>query len=385
MTGPETLRAARSRAAWMRERLADLVRCESPSDDIPALEACAGLIAGIGAEMLGGSAQRPDPGGRPCLLWPGTGPDQVLVLGHFDTVWPAGTLAGWPYSVTVDNAAGPGVFDMKAGIIQAIAAVGLLDDPSPVTVLLTSDEETGSGASRELIERQASQARAVLVCEPSADGGALKIARKGIAVYQLTVTGRAAHAGLEPHLGINAGTELASQVLALADLADPRQETTVTPTLMTAGTTVNTVPEHATVTVDVRAWTTAELERVDHQIRLATARTPGAAVAVTGGINRPPFHPGAARDLLALAREAAAELGQAPPGAVRSAGGSDGNLTAALGVPTLDGLGAIGGHPHSRAEHASLGAMPSRAALLSALISHITMNPAAVAAHGESR
>jgi glutamate carboxypeptidase len=379
MTSTSLTDTAAAQAPWMNERLAALVTCESPSADTGALARCASLLSDIGAEVFGHPAEQLRPGGLPCLLWPGTARCQVLLLGHFDTVWPMGTLAGWPYTVTDGIASGPGVFDMKAGIIQALAAVRLLTDPSGVTVLLTSDEETGSAASRQLIEDQARHAAAVLVCEPSADGGAVKIARKGIGSYRLEISGRAAHAGLEPHLGINAGIEMAHQVLALAAVADPAQETTVTPTALAAPTTANTVPEHATAVVDVRAWTTTELERADRAIRRLTPHLPGAVVEVSGGINRYPLEEPAATGLLTLAQEAAAGIGLDPLRGVRSGGGSDGNLTAALGIPTLDGLGAVGGHPHARNEHADIRAMPERSALLAALITRIREDPSRLA------
>ena len=374
MTGTHLIRAAVERAPWMSDRLAYLVGCESPSSEPGALARCAQLLDEIGTEVFGRPAEMITLNDHPCVLWRGAGPSQVLVLGHFDTVWPLGTLAEWPYTVENGIASGPGVFDMKAGIVQALAAASLLDDHGGVTMLLTSDEEIGSAASRDLIEREARHAAAVLVCEPSADGGAVKIARKGVGSYRLDIHGRAAHAGLEPHLGINAGLELAHQVLALTGLADPAQGTTVTPTVLAATTTANTVPEHATAVVDVRAWTTAELERVGREIRQLTPHLPGAVVEVSGHINRYPLEESAATELLALAQDAAADIGLAPPQGVRSGGGSDGNLTAALGVPTLDGLGAVGGHPHARSEHTDVQAMPARAALLAALITRIRKN-----------
>ena len=365
----------------MRECLAELVSCESPSAETTALARCAALLDDIGTEAFGRPAERMSAGGRPHLLWPAAAPRPVLILGHFDTVWPLGTLADWPYTVTDGIASGPGVFDMKAGIIQALAAIMLLDHQDldhkdSVSLLLTSDEEVGSPSSRILIEDQARGAAAVLVCEPSADGGAVKIARKGVGGYQVSVGGRAAHAGLEPQRGVNASIELAHQVLALAGLADPDAETTVTPTTLAAGTTMNTVPEAASLTVDVRAWSAAELERVDRDIRRPAPRLAGATVTVTGGINRYPLEPGAALGLYDLARAAAADIGIEPPEGVRSGGGSDGNLTAAIGIPTLDGLGAVGGRPHARDEHTDVRLMPDRAALLAALIGRIRQAPA---------
>jgi glutamate carboxypeptidase len=359
---------ATARSAWMRRRLAELVACESPSADPAALARCAALLDDMGTEAFGRPAERLTAGGRPHLLWPAGTPRPVLILGHFDTVWPLGTLADWPYTVTDGIASGPGVFDMKAGIIQALAAVTLLSQKDSVSLLLTSDEEVGSPSSRTLIEDQARAAAAVLVCEPSADGGAVKIARKGVSGYQVGIRGRAAHAGLEPDRGVNASVELAHQVLELAKLADQGEDTTVTPTVLAAGTTANTVPEAATAWVDVRGWTRTELERVDREIRLLVPRLPEATVTVTGGINRYPLEAAAAAGLFELARAAAVDIGIEPPPGVRSGGGSDGNITAALGIPTLDGLGAVGGGPHARTEHADVRLMPGRAALLAALI-----------------
>jgi glutamate carboxypeptidase len=294
---------------------------------------------------------------------------KVLILGHFDTVWPLGTTARWPFSVTDGIATGPGTFDMKAGIVQALTAIELLADSSHVSVLLTSDEEISSTTSRRLIEEQARKAGAVLVCEGSAHAGALKTGRKGMANYRVEITGKAAHAGLEPELGINAGVELAHQILAIASLANA--ETSVTPTVSAAGTTVNTVPEQARCAVDARSWTTADLEHVDRAMFALTPRLPGSEVRVTGGIDRPPFEEPMARWLYTEAAAAAEELGLAPLRCARVGGVSDGNLTAAIGIPTLDGLGAVGGHPHARNEHVVVRAMPERAALLAALLARL--------------
>lgn len=199
---------------WLRE----LVSCESPSNSEAALARCADLLTGWGDEAVGRPAHRIVRNAGPHLLWRAPDPG-VLLLGHFDTVWPLGTLTDWPMTVVDGVARGPGVFDMKAGIVQMLTAVELVTDVSRVSVLLTCDEEIGSLTSRDLIEDEARRAGAVLVCEPSADGGAVKIARKGCASYQVAVAGRASHAGLEPELGVNAGIELAHQVLALEPLA----------------------------------------------------------------------------------------------------------------------------------------------------------------------
>ncbi|MBF6352003.1 MULTISPECIES: M20 family metallopeptidase [Nocardia] len=364
----DILAGAERKLPDMLDRFRVLVDCESPSDDQRGLELCASLIRPWLAEAVERSARIERVGENVHILAEAPQPE-VLILGHFDTVWPIGTTADWPFSITDGIASGPGTFDMKGGIVQAIAALELLADPSHVSVLLTSDEEVGSVSSRALIEEQARKAGAVLVCEPSADGGAVKIGRKGIANYRVTVTGRAAHAGLEPELGVNAGVELAHQILAIAGLASG--ETSVVPTVLTAGTTVNTVPESAQCAVDARSWAVSDLEHVDREMAALVPRLPGAAVRVSGGIDRPPFEESSSRDLYREAASAARELGFAPLPAVRSGGASDGNLTAAIGVPTLDGLGAVGGHPHARNEHVDVDAMPERVALLAVLLERL--------------
>lgn len=375
MAAPVELRqAAIARHSSMIERLRELVETESPSDDPVALGRCADLLDGWFTALLGTPARRPV-GELPHLLWAPPEP-AVLVLGHFDTVWPLGTLTDMPFTLGESGVArGPGVFDMKAGIVQLLTALELIGDRGRVAVLLTCDEETGSATSRALIEAQAARVRAVLVCEPSADGGAVKIARKGTAAYRLAVTGRAAHAGLEPELGANAGVELAQQVLALDELARADTGTTVTPTVLAGGTTSNTVPASAHVVIDVRAWTRGELDRVDAALRTTTPRLAGTSLAVEGGINRYPLEADQAVGLLAIAQDAARDIGLPPPSGVRSGGGSDGNFTAALGIPTLDGLGAIGAHPHARSEWADADAMPDRSALLAALIELLLARP----------
>lgn len=363
--------AAASRSGWMQQALSDLVNCESPSSDAAALRRCAAVLGRLGQEALGRPAEHVVQDGWPHLLWEADRPCPVLVLGHFDTVWPAGTLARWPYTVIDGTASGPGVFDMKAGIVQALAAIPLVDRQGGVTLLLTSDEEVGSASSRALIEEHARTASAVLVCEPSADGGAVKIARKGVAVYQVEVQGRAAHAGLEPHLGVNAGLELAHQLLRFELLSRLDEGTTVTPTVLAGGSTTNTVPERATVSVDTRAWNGQELDRVDREIRRLVPRLEGARIRVSGGVNRYPLETTNTLPLLELLREAANDIGIRQPGAVRSGGASDGNFTGAAGVPTLDGLGAVGAHPHGRDEQVDVRQMPDRAALLAALITRV--------------
>ena len=352
----------------MLSTLAALVECESPSNDLAAVDRCGVLLSDLGTAILGRPPQHIKVNDRPHVLWEPLGEPKVLLLGHLDTVWPMGTIIDWPFHVENGVAYGPGVFDMKAGLVIALTALGLLEDANGVGLLVNSDEEIGSATSRELIENYATAAGAVLVCEPSADGGAVKSGRKGIGHYELRITGHASHAGLEPEHGVNAAIELAHQVLAVAKLARPELGTSVTPTVTSAGTTVNTVPESAAVHIDARAWTREELERVDHELRDLRPVLPGAALQLAGEIIRYPFEPHNAAPMLAHLHTAAHDLGVQEPAAVRAGGASDGNFTACLGIPTLDGLGALGAYPHARAERVDVSSMPGRAALLASII-----------------
>lgn len=325
--------------------------------------------------MIGRPARRVVRDGLPHLLWSAPG-QKVLLLGHFDTVWSAGTIEKWPFAVDGDRATGPGVCDMKAGIVQMFAALAALPDTSGVGVLLTCDEESGSATSRPLIEQQARRSGAVLVLEPANPDGSLKVARKGGSAYRLTVNGRAAHAGVEPHRGINATVEVAHQILAAGAFAATTRGTSVTPTVLSAGTTSNTVPESATVALDVRAWTSDELDRVDGLVRGLAPRLPGATLTLAGGINRYPLTTDVTMPLLETARQAARDLGQPVPDGAHAPGASDGNFTGALGVPTLDGLGAVGGGSHARGEYVEVPMMARRARLLGALVSRLLAAPA---------
>lgn len=346
-------------------QLERLVMAESPSGDGALVEACVGIVAGLVHDVVGERPKRLEVEGRPHLLLRSGAARPVLLLAHLDTVWPAGTTAEWPFTVAGDWATGPGVFDMKAGLLQGLHAMRLCA-AGGVDLLVTSDEEVGSPTSRGLIEREARRARAVLVLEPGVDG-APKTARKGVSMYRLLVRGRASHAGLEPEFGVNALVELAAQIGALGALADPSRGTTVTPTLARAGTTTNTVPAAAEVALDVRAWTAAEQERVDAAVRSLSPTLPGAALEVLGGVNRPPLEEGMSGPLMALASRCAAELGFALPAGRAVGGGSDGNFTAALGIPTLDGLGAVGSGAHAPGERASVSALGERTVLLARL------------------
>lgn len=354
-----------------------LVECESPSSDLAAVARSADVVARVGTMRLGVPPERIVLDGRTHLRWrlgDGLGGDggRVLLLGHHDTVWPLGTLAERPFAVEDSPQGavvrGPGCFDMLAGLAMAFhAAAGL----SGVTLLVTGDEELGSPSSRGLVEDEARAAVAALVLEASADGGALKTERKGVSLYDVRVGGRAAHAGLEPERGVNAAVELAHQVLALAGLGDPERGTTVTPTVTVAGTTTNTVPASGSVAVDVRVRTLAEQDRVDRAVQRLHPVLPGAQLQVLGGANRPPLEASASADLFARASAIAGRLGLPELRSAAVGGASDGNFTAGVGTPTLDGLGAVGGGAHADHEHVLVDALPGRTALLRALLEEL--------------
>jgi glutamate carboxypeptidase len=354
--------------------LAALVGCESPSSDTAATARCADLVTALGVRHLEQEPERIIVDGRTHLRWT-FGRPEVVLIGHFDTVWPRGTTQRWPFQVDGDRATGPGVFDMKAGIVQLFEALATLDRRDGIAVVLTSDEEVGSTTSAGLIEDTISGARAALILEPSLDG-AVKTARKGVATFYLEITGRAAHAGLEPEKGINATVEAAHQILAVTGLGRPELGTTVTPTLLAAGSADNTVPSLASLAVDVRARSVAELDRVAAALAALAPQLPGATVSLRTVSLRPPFEEASSAGLFAVTQRVARELGMGTLAGVTVGGGSDGNLTAAAGVPTLDGLGVIGGHAHAEGEWISLASLPERATLLASLVRTLLDDPA---------
>jgi glutamate carboxypeptidase len=381
MTGRELINAevlgqVRARLPAMLDDTGELVRCESPSADLAAVKRSAEAVAALGQRLTGRAPLVIADAGPTHLRWDfGDGPRRVLLVGHHDTVWPAGSLADHPWSVADGVVRGPGCLDMKAGLVQMFHALAVLRDSGGldgVTVLVNGDEEVGSPTSQGLIEEAARRSAAALVLEMAADDGALKTARKGVSLYEMQITGRAAHAGLEPERGVNATVEAARQVLAIAGLGDPALGTTVTPTLLHSGTAVNVVPAHATLSVDVRASRTAEQQRVDAALRRAAAVLPGAVVRATPGPSCPPMEPAMSAGLFARAQRVASLLGLGPLRGAAVGGASDGNRTAGVGTPTLDGLGAVGGGPHAAWEHVIAAAMPERAALLAALIADLT-------------
>ena len=359
------------------DTLRRLVECESPSSDHAAVARSADVVSSLGHRILGVAPERIVCDGVTHLRWSFGDTTHVLLLAHHDTVWPIGTLALLPFAQRDGVVTGPGCFDMKAGLAMAFHAIAALEHRDGVTLLVTGDEELGSPTSRPLIESAVRGARAALVLEASADGGALKIERKGVSLYEVVIDGRAAHAGLEPETGVNATVELSHQVLTVAALADPALGTSVTPTVAASGTTTNTVPGRASFAVDVRCRTALEQERVDAALRRLRPVLAGAAVSVRGGINRPPLEAGASVALFARAQAVGARLGLAPFEGVAVGGASDGNFTAGVGVPTLDGLGAVGGGAHAQHEHVVVAELVPRTRLIERLVAEMLEEQAA--------
>jgi len=343
-----------------------LVELQSPSEDLGACRNVIALANEIATERLGSPAKIFDENGRPVFWW-GAEQPSIVFLTHLDTVWPIDSfLPLW--QVDGDKISGPGIFDMKTGFLQAMYAITDIADASKkVALIATTDEELGSQTSRELIKGVSAKADAVLVTEASLDGQ-VKIGRKGTSMYSIKVIGRAAHAGLEPEKGINASVEIARIVTALAALEKKDLGTSVVPTTLHSGTTTNTVPAVATLDVDCRSFTMAEMERVKDAIYALTPAHPEAKIEVTGGINRPPLELSATEDLYNRFEATAAKLGQPKVGGASVGGASDGNFAAAAGAKVLDGLGAIGHGAHAPHEHILASTIPARISLLSAFI-----------------
>lgn len=363
------------------ERLKEWVEHESPSGDAERITALSDGVTHA-FEAVGADIERFDAGaagqnlvarvaGHEASLEP------VVVLTHIDTVHPVGTLEALPFRVHDGRAEGPGIYDMKAGIAVLVEALALLEREGggprrPVHTLVTCDEEVGSMASRALIEAEARGAAAVLVLEPPLAGGAAKTRRKGVASWQLRVRGRAAHAGLEPERGVSATTELAHQILRITELANPEVGTTVNVGVIGGGTAVNVVAAEATAEIDLRFEVEEEFERVDRAIRSLEPVLVGAELVIENALSRPPLErsEGVVR-LYEHARRCAEELESGLAfelGEGETGGGSDGCFTAALGVPTLDGLGVDGGGAHSLDEHILVEDIERRVALLARLL-----------------
>jgi len=344
-----------------------LVECESPTEDLAACNQVVDLAVEIANTLLKIPATKLDEGGRPVFWW-GTKNPKILLLCHLDTVWPKGSFQP-TWKIEADTATGPGVFDMKAGFVQALYAISQINGAQEnVALVATTDEETGSATSKSLIERLAKTVQAVLVFEASLDG-MVKTGRKGTAMYQLSVTGKAAHAGLEPEKGINATTELAKLVMQISALENPEFGTTAVPTVMQSGTTTNTVPALAKLDIDVRSFTMAELNRIDKSIKGLSSQV--AKVEVTGGVNRPPLEISSTKELYEKLEKVAKDLGLAPIGHASVGGASDGNLAAAAGAKVLDGLGAVGKGAHAPGESIKISTVEERIKLTAAFINEL--------------
>ncbi|EFG46350.1 peptidase dimerization domain protein [Brevibacterium mcbrellneri ATCC 49030] len=366
------LQQSHDRLPQMIADIERVINIETPSSDKDAVKRGAQDFASLMDERLSATPELVEIDGVTHVrLRFGDGARKVILVNHQDTVWPHGTLDRLPFSNHDGVLRGPGVFDMITGAIMSVHATALLQengtDLDGLTILVTGDEEVGSTTSADFIVNEAKGAAAAFVLEAS-QHGALKVERKGSSIYTVNVHGKAAHAGLEPEKGINAGLELAHQMQVIAGFADAGAGTTVTPTVFSGGTTTNTVPAFATVNVDVRAKTVEEQERVDALMRGLTPSVQGARIELIGGINRPPMERNMAQGLFDRAVELAEKLGIETPTAVAVGGGSDGNFTAGAGVPTLDGLGAVGDGAHAEHEHALVDQIAPRTALLAALI-----------------
>jgi glutamate carboxypeptidase len=344
-----------------------LVECESPTEDLASCNQVVDLAIEIANKLLKTSATKINENGRPVFWWGAKNP-KIVLLCHLDTVWPKGSFQP-TWKIEADIATGPGVFDMKAGFIQALYAVSQVSGAQEnVALVATTDEETGSATSKELIERLAKTAQAVLVFEASLDGK-VKTGRKGTAMYQVVVTGKASHAGLEPEKGINATTELAKLVMQIATLENPEFGTTAVPTVMQSGTTTNTVPALAKLDIDVRSFTISELNRIDKSIRALSSDI--AKVEVSGGVNRPPLETSSSMELYEKLEKVAKDLGLSPIGHASVGGASDGNLAAAAGAKVLDGLGAIGMGAHAPSESIKISTIEERIKLTTAFINEL--------------
>jgi glutamate carboxypeptidase len=344
-----------------------LVECESPTEDLAACNQVIDLAVEIANNLLKTPAAKINENGRPVFWWGAKNP-KILLLCHLDTVWPKGSFQP-TWKIEADTATGPGVFDMKAGFVQALYAISQVSGAQEnVALVATTDEETGSATSKALIERLAKTVQAVLVFEASLDGK-VKTGRKGTAMYQVSVIGKAAHAGLEPEKGINATTELAKLVMQISALENPEFGTTAVPTVMQSGTTTNTVPALAKLDIDVRSFTMAELNRIDKSIKGLSSQV--AKVEVTGGINRPPLEISSTKELYEKLEKVAKDLGLAPIGHVSVGGASDGNLAAAAGAKVLDGLGAVGMGAHAPGESIKISTVEERIKLTASFINEL--------------
>jgi glutamate carboxypeptidase len=372
----ERLRYFEDRQEQLLQTIREFVAIESPSDDKSAADRMGAFLAGS-FEAIGGHARMhhsDDYADSVQIDFPGHAKSKpVLLLGHFDTVYPLGTLATMPCQIADGRMHGPGVLDMKSGIALMLYAIAALQSwhgalPRPVTVLLVSDEEVGSYSSRKITEALARQSAAVLVLEPAANGGAVKTARKGVGEYTLNVKGIAAHAGLDPGKGHSAILELARQITAISQLNDLQRGLTVNPGVIRGGTRTNVIAADATVEIDVRITHAKQAAALDRKLRALRPTDKKCKLTIEGGINRLPMERTAGVAALyekaqAIAKQIDWKLEEAAVG-----GGSDGNFTAGIGIPTLDGMGGSGQGAHAVHEHILISELPRRALLLAGMI-----------------
>jgi glutamate carboxypeptidase len=372
------VRDLRDHEPEMLRLLSRFVGAESPSYNKNAVDQFGRMVA-VEWRRRGASVKilHQDQRGNHLLVryWrgPGRPKGRILLLGHLDTVYDQGALAEMPFRVAQGRAWGPGSFDMKGGLVLALAGVDALAraDIHPrkeITCLWTSDEEIGSESSRRHIEREARLSDAVLVLEPAAEPrGALKTARKGVGEIQLRVTGRAAHSGLKPETGINAVHELALQIARVAKFNQPRRGIGVHVNIAAGGTRPNVIAPEAHAVVDLRVARVSDIPRIEKRFRALRPILPGAKLEVAGGVSRPPMERKMSAALYRKAQALASDMGMKLE-EMSVGGGSDGNLTAAIGVPTLDGLGAVGADAHSLSENIIVKELGPRAALIAALL-----------------
>jgi glutamate carboxypeptidase len=363
---------------WMRNNVRDLVRQESPSEDRSAVNAANAMVEHI-ARNLGGRVKRNRQKNFGDVLELHFGSSRssrkpILLLGHLDTVWPLGTLKTMPWREADGRYWGPGVLDMKAGVIMALTALSTLHElklTRPVTLLLNSEEEVGSPVSRAITERLALQSAAVFVLEP-AQGLAYKTARKGVGQYNVEVTGIGAHSGVDFERGHSAVLELAKLVQTISNFTNLERKLTVNCGVIAGGTRSNVIASQAHAEVDVRIAKAGDAAHIEKLFRSLKVSDPHCKLTITGGINRPPMERKAGTiALFKKARGFAAELGFKLDEAA-TGGGSDGNFTAALGIPTLDGMGAVGGGAHAAHESVVIEHLVPRTALLAAMIASVS-------------
>jgi glutamate carboxypeptidase len=373
----EFLDKAEEGRPWLLDTLEILVRAESPSTDKDAVDRC-GTVLAARLKAIGAQVDRlpqRDTGDHLRAAF-GNAPERpVLLLGHFDTVWSVGQLARMPFRAEAGRLYGPGIFDMKAGIAVAMLAVRMLRELGaphpPIVMLWTTDEEIGSGTSRAFVEEQARRSRAVLVLEPSLPGGAVKTMRKGCGDFELIAYGIAAHAGIDPGKGANAIHELAYQIVELQRLQDLEGGVSVNVNVIAGGQRTNVIADSARASIDIRVPTSDDGRRIESALGSLKPRLPGTRLELSGRFSRPPLERSAhVLRLYQLARDVSAELGRTLSEG-GTGGGSDGNFTAALGVPTLDGLGPQGDGAHALHEHVVVSDLTWRVALLAGLLTRL--------------